>query len=53
MRVLLPVAPKETVVANDKGEKLSDVESSWDPASGTLYLGFDNSPDGIRVVLSW
>lgn len=53
MRVLLPAAPKETVITNDKGEKISDVESSWDMASRTLYLGFDNSPDGIRVTLSW
>ncbi len=53
MRILLPAAPEETVVTNDKGEKLSDVESSWDAASATLYLGFDNSPGGIRVVLSW
>ena len=53
MRILLPAAPKETVITNDKGEKLSDVESSWDAASATLYLGFDNSPDGIRVALSW
>ena len=53
MRIFLPAAPKETVVTNDKGEKLSDVESSWDAPSATLYLGFDNSPDGIRVALSW
>jgi hypothetical protein len=53
MRVLLPAAPKETVVANDRGEKLTDVESSWDAASGTLYLGFDNSPEGVTVTVSW
>jgi hypothetical protein len=53
MRVLLPAAPKETIVVNDKGEKLSDVESSWDEASGTLYLGFDNSPEGVRVAVTW
>lgn len=53
MRILLPAAPKETVITNDKGEKLSDVESSWDAVSATLYLGFDNSPEGIRVALSW
>jgi hypothetical protein len=53
MRVLLPAAPKPPVITNDKGEILSDVESSWDEPSGTLHLGFDNSPDGIRVVLSW
>ena len=53
MRVLLPASPKPPVVTNDKGEILTDVESSWDESSGTLYLGFENSPDGIRVVLSW
>ena len=53
MRVLLPAAPKETIITNDKGEKITDVEVSWDAPSGTLYLGFDNSPDGIHVTVNW
>jgi len=53
MRVLLPVRPSKTEVLNNKAEKVSDVETSWDEASRTLYFSFDNSPDGIRVTLSW
>jgi len=53
MRVLLPAAPTQTTVTNSKGENLTDVNTSWDAASGTCYLGFDNSPDGIKVTLQW
>jgi len=49
MRVLLPAAPVQTIVTDSKGEKIADVQSAWDAASGTLYLGFDNSPEGIKV----
>jgi hypothetical protein len=53
MRILLPAAPAQTMVTDSKGEKIADVRSAWDMASGTLYLGFDNSPEGIKVELSW
>ncbi|MBX2921563.1 MAG: hypothetical protein KF746_05150 [Chitinophagaceae bacterium] len=52
MRIYLPSAPKSTVVTNSKGEKIN-AESSWDKQSRTCYLSFDNSPDGIRVSISW
>jgi hypothetical protein len=29
------------------------VDLSWDAGSHTEYLGFDNSPDGVRVTLNW
>jgi len=47
MRVLLPAKPKE-VVTSDK-----DFSQSWDEGSHTLYLGFDNSPEGVKVHISW
>jgi hypothetical protein len=53
MRILLPAAPAQTIVTDSKGEKATDVRSAWDAASGTLYLGFDNSPDGIKVSIAW
>jgi hypothetical protein len=53
MRILLPAAPVKTVLTNSKGEPISDLQSSWDAASRTCYLGFDNDPDGIQVTLSW
>lgn len=52
MRVFLPSAPKTIIVTNSKGEKVN-TENSWDKQSRTLYLGFDNSPDGIKVAINW
>jgi hypothetical protein len=53
MRILLPAAPVKTMLTNSKGEKIDNVQQSWDAASHTCYLGFDNDPDGITVTLSW
>jgi len=53
MRVLLPAKPAEVVAADNKGQQVTDVKTSWDSSSGTLYLGFNNSPDGIKVTLKW
>ena len=52
-RVLLPAQPKTIVVTDSKGQTVADVKSSWDSSSNTLYLGFDNSPGGIKVDLKW
>lgn len=52
-RVLLPSQPKTIVVSNSGGKALTDVKTSWDTSSHTLYLGFANSPDGIKVDLKW
>ncbi|MBF9255125.1 hypothetical protein I2I11_17635 [Pontibacter sp. 172403-2] len=53
MRILLPASPKDIKLTNSKGEQISDVKTAWDAASGTCYLSFENSPDGIKVSLSW
>ena len=53
MRVLLPAKPKNIKVTNSTGETVIDLKTSWDTSSNTLYLGFDNSPDGIKVDVSW
>ncbi|WP_158996364.1 hypothetical protein [Mucilaginibacter sp. L196] len=53
MRVLLPVQPKHIRVTDNTGKIITDVKSSWDVSTHTLYLGFDNSPDGIKVNLKW
>ncbi|SDE47795.1 hypothetical protein SAMN05216464_106280 [Mucilaginibacter pineti] len=53
MRILLPSEPKTTVVTDSAGQTVSDVKSSWDASSNTLYLGYANSPDGIKVDLKW
>ena len=53
MRVLLPAQPKTTTVTDNTGQTISDVKSSWDASSNTLFLGFANSPDGVKVDLKW
>lgn len=53
VRVLLPAQPKETKVTDSTGQNITDVKTSWDASSNTLYLGFANSPDGIKVDLKW
>jgi hypothetical protein len=53
MRVLLPTKPKVTKVTDCNGQEITDAKTSWDASSNTLYLGFANNPDGIKVSLSW
>ena len=53
MRILLPAEPKVTNLTDSKGERLADVKSSWDAVSHTLFLGFENSPEGTNVKISW
>jgi hypothetical protein len=53
MRILLPAEPKAAILTDSKGGKLADVKSSWDAASHTYFLGFDNSPEGTQVKISW
>lgn len=52
-RVLLPSKPGKITVRDHEGQAVKDVKSSWDESSHTLYLGFDNSPDGIKVNIEW
>jgi hypothetical protein len=52
MRVLLPAKPKEIKVADAAG-KLVESKTSWDAASKTCFLSFENNPDGVHVKLSW
>lgn len=53
MRILLPAQPKKIVVTDAAGKVIADVKSSWDPLGKTSFLGFENSPEGIRVALEW
>jgi len=40
-------------VSDNEGQPVIEVRSSWDESSHTLYLGFDNSPGGIKVNIEW
>jgi hypothetical protein len=53
MRVLLPARPADILVTDSKGQRVIDLQTSWDVSSNTLYLGFANSPEGIKVDLKW
>ncbi|WP_069659226.1 hypothetical protein [Arcticibacter eurypsychrophilus] len=53
MRVRLPALPKEIVIKDSKGQQLNGFKNSWDDTSGTCFLSFDNSPEGINVSLTW
>jgi hypothetical protein len=52
MRVLLPAKAKEIKVTDAAG-KLIESKTSWDAASKTCFLSFENDPDGVQVKLSW
>jgi hypothetical protein len=46
MRVLLPARPSSVNIG-------IAFKQDWDEASHTLFLGFDNSPDGVKVEIKW
>ena len=48
-RVLLPSRPVSVLI---NGEETIE-ESRWDESSGTYFLTFDSSPDGVRVEFKW
>lgn len=53
MRVLLPREPGRIVVSDRSGAALNGVRTIWDAGSNTLFMGFDNDPEGVRVRLEW
>ncbi|GAB3933347.1 hypothetical protein [Mucilaginibacter myungsuensis] len=52
MRILLPAQAKSIKLTDSKGADV-EVKSTWDASSNTLFLGFDNNPDGVKVVVNW
>jgi hypothetical protein len=53
MRVLLPAKPIGITVTDSKGQPVAGVESSWDAFSHTAWVGFENSPEGVKVEVRW
>jgi len=53
MRVLLPGEPKTVSVTDAQGNALREVQNTWDEPSKTCFLSFENSPDGVKVILNW
>ncbi|MDR1172881.1 MAG: hypothetical protein LBL24_10535 [Bacteroidales bacterium] len=52
-RVYLPKQPKDVKVKNAAGEAVVTAEHSWDEASHTCLIKFENDPDGIRTEINW
>lgn len=53
MRVLLPAAPKKTMVTDADDQVMTGIQSVWDETSKTCFLGFENNPNGINVEFRW
>ncbi|MBT1697573.1 hypothetical protein KK083_11845 [Fulvivirgaceae bacterium PWU4] len=52
MRVLLPQKATRVEVTDATGKVLQS-NTSWDDASKTLFLGFENNPEGVVIEVSW
>lgn len=52
MRVLLPVQPSMIQVLDAGGNNIQEMESTWDEASKTCFLKFENSPEGVRIIFT-
>lgn len=52
MRLLLPEAPVEIIVVDTSGSVIAS-KTSWDAASKTCYLSFENNPEGVHVTIKW
>ena len=52
MRILLPKKPNEIVINETIENKDIEHKYEWDEMSKTCWLEFENSPDGIKVIIS-
>lgn len=52
MRVLLPARVKEIKVTDATGSVVQ-ANTSWDALSKTVFLSFENNPEGVQVQLRW
>ncbi|MDR0824727.1 MAG: hypothetical protein LBN74_06495, partial [Prevotella sp.] len=48
-RILLPNKPKDCIVDNPDGSRLTAASWEWDKNSNTVLVKFENNPDGISV----
>ena len=52
MRILLPAQPVKIAISNHEGN-IIESDNSWDNDSNTIFLTFENDPDGIHVGIEW
>lgn len=53
MRILLPSKPLETILKDAAGVAVKDYKMTWDEASKTCLLQFENNSNGVEVQLKW
>jgi hypothetical protein len=53
MRILLTAEPKKITVTDAAGNAIADAKSWWDSLGKTCLLQFENSPEGVKVLLEW
>ncbi|MBC7566065.1 MAG: hypothetical protein H7223_03780 [Pedobacter sp.] len=53
MRVLLPKAFKKVLATNAESGEIKELKAMWDERSKTVYLGFPNNPEGVKIVIFW
>jgi len=53
MRILLPSRPVAVILKDDANQSVTDFKVTWDEASKTALLQFENSSEGIQVQLKW
>lgn len=50
MRILLPCEPNNITVTGANGNEIPGIKSSWDSLGKTIFLRFENSPNGIKIA---
>lgn len=53
MRVLLPAKPLQVYLTDSNKQVVKDYTMTWDEATKTCLLTYQNSSDGIKVALTW
>ena len=52
MRILLPGKPKKITLTDIKRNAVEMI-TSWDAPSHTVFLSFENDPEGTTVNITW
>jgi len=52
MQVYLPFEPKSAVIRSKNKEENLEIESNYNKTTQTLFLSFDNEPEGVEVLIS-
>lgn len=53
MRILLPSQPKGCTLTNTDGTPAASSRWQWDSNSNTVWITFDNNPDGVNIKIDY